>query len=49
VIHRVVVPGPPGPRSPLFTTGFAPDREPTIRTGVAALTLSVLELMGKPR
>lgn len=27
---------------------FAPDREPTIRTGAAALTLSALELLGKP-
>jgi hippurate hydrolase len=33
----------------LHTAGFAPDRAPTIRTGVAALTLSVLELLGKPR
>jgi hippurate hydrolase len=31
------------------TAGFTPDRERTIRTGVAALTLSVLELLGKPR
>jgi hippurate hydrolase len=34
----------PGPHSPLF----APDREPTIRTGVAALTVSVLESLGRP-
>jgi len=34
----------PGPHSPLF----APDRERTIRTGVAAYTLSVLELLGRP-
>ena len=33
---------PPGPHN----AGFAPDRERTIRTGVSALTLSVLELMG---
>ena len=33
----------PGPHSPLF----APDREPTISTGVAAFTLSVLELVGR--
>jgi len=33
----------------LHTAGFAPDREPTIRTGVTTLTLSVLELLGKPR
>jgi hippurate hydrolase len=31
------------------TAGFAPDRERTIRTGVAALTLSALELLGNPR
>ena len=35
------VPGPHNSR-------FAPDREPTIRTGVAAFTLSVLELLGRP-
>jgi amidohydrolase len=29
------------------TSGFAPDREPTIRGGVSALTLSVLELCGR--
>jgi len=33
----------PGPHSPLF----APDHEPTIKAGVAAFTLSVMELMGK--
>lgn len=33
----------------VHTAGFAPDRERTIRTGVAALTLSVLELLSKPR
>ncbi len=32
----------PGPHN----SAFAPDREPTIRTGVSALTLSVLELLG---
>jgi hippurate hydrolase len=31
----------------LHTAGFAPDRERTIRTGVAALTLSVLELLAR--
>jgi amidohydrolase len=35
----------PGPHN----AGFAPDREPTIRAGVAAYTLSVLELLGRPR
>ena len=30
----------------LHTSGFAPDREPTIRGGVAAFTLSVMELLG---
>ena len=34
----------PGPHHP----GFAPDPEPTLRTGVAAFTLSALELLGKP-
>jgi len=34
---------PPGPHSPKF----APDREKTLRTGVAAFTISVLELLGK--
>jgi len=34
----------PGPHSPMF----APDREPTIRTAVAAYTLSVLELLAPP-
>jgi len=34
----------PGPHSALF----APDRERTIRTSVAAFTLSVLELLGRP-
>jgi hippurate hydrolase len=34
----------PGPHSPLF----APDRERTIRSGVAAFTLSALELLGRP-
>ena len=33
---------PPGPHN----AGFAPDRERTIRTGVSALTLSVLEILG---
>jgi amidohydrolase len=32
----------------LHSSGFAPDREPTIRTGVTALTVSALELLGKP-
>jgi hippurate hydrolase len=35
---------PPGPHSPLF----APDREPTIRTAVAAFTVSAIELLGPP-
>ncbi|HKA88695.1 MAG TPA: amidohydrolase [Haliangiales bacterium] len=34
----------PNVHSPLF----APDREPTIRTAVAALTIEALELLGKP-
>ena len=36
---------PPGPH----TSKFAPDRQPTIRTGVTVLTLSVLELLGVQR
>jgi len=35
----------PGPHS----AAFAPDREPTIRAGVAAYALSVFELLGRPR
>jgi len=35
---------PPGPHN----SGFAPDRERVLRTGTAALTLSALELLGKP-
>jgi hippurate hydrolase len=34
---------PPG----LHTSKFVPDRERTIRTGVATFTLSVLELLGE--
>jgi hippurate hydrolase len=33
----------PGPHSSLF----APEREPTIRTGVSVLTLAALDLLGK--
>jgi len=36
---------PPGPHN----SSFAPVKEPTIRAGVSALTISVLELLGKPR
>jgi metal-dependent amidase/aminoacylase/carboxypeptidase family protein len=35
---------PPG----LHTSTFAPDRKPTIRTGVALFTLSLLELLPPP-
>jgi hypothetical protein len=38
------MPGVHGPSS-----ACSRDREPTIRTGIATLTLSVLELLGKPR
>lgn len=38
--------GPPLPS--LHNSGFAPDREPTIRTGVKTMTLAALELLGKP-
>ncbi len=31
----------------LHSSGFAPDREPTIRTGATTLTVSALELLGK--
>src|SRR5262249_18592257 len=34
-------PGPPSPE-------FAPDPEPTLRAGAAALTVAALELLGKP-
>jgi hippurate hydrolase len=38
-----------GPALPsLHNSGFAPDREPTIRTGVKTMTLAALELLGKP-
>ena len=36
------------PLPSLHSSGFAPDRERTIRTGVAALTLSALEVLAKP-
>jgi hippurate hydrolase len=32
----------------LHNSGFAPDREPTIRTGVKTVTLAALELLAKP-
>jgi amidohydrolase len=38
--------GPPLPS--LHSSEFAPDREPTIRTGVKTVTLAALELLGKP-
>jgi amidohydrolase len=36
------------PLPSLHSSGFAPDREKTIRTAAATLTLSALELLGKP-
>ena len=33
---------------PLHSSLFAPDREPTLRTGVTALTAGALELLAKP-
>ena len=36
------------PLPSLHSSEFAPDREPTIRTGVASLTAAALELLGKP-
>ena len=35
-------------RSLLHSSEFAPDPEPTIKTGAAALTVAALELLGKP-
>jgi len=32
----------------LHSSGFAPDRERTIKTGVEVLTLSALELLARP-
>jgi hippurate hydrolase len=38
-----------GPALPsLHNSGFAPDREPTIRTGVMTVTLAAMELLGRP-
>ncbi len=36
------------PLPSLHSSEFAPDREPTIKTGVATLTTAALELLGKP-
>jgi hippurate hydrolase len=36
------------PLPSLHSSGFAPDREPTIKTAASVLTLSALELLGKP-
>jgi len=36
------------PLPSLHSSGFAPDRERTIKTAAATLTLSALELLGKP-
>ena len=36
------------PMPSLHSSGFAPDREKTIKTATTALTLSALELLGKP-
>jgi amidohydrolase len=36
------------PLPSLHSSEFAPDREPTIRTGVTSLTLAALEVLGKP-
>jgi hippurate hydrolase len=38
--------GPPLPS--LHSSEFAPDREPTIRTGVKTVTLAAMELLAKP-
>jgi hippurate hydrolase len=36
------------PLPSLHSSEFAPDREPTLRTGVASLTAAALEVLGKP-
>jgi amidohydrolase len=36
------------PLPSLHSSEFAPDREPTIKTGVSSLTVAALELLGKP-
>ena len=36
------------PLPSLHSSEFAPDREPTLKTGVASLTVAALELLGKP-
>ena len=36
------------PLPSLHSSGFAPDREPTLRMGVSSLTVAALELLGKP-
>ena len=36
------------PLPSLHSSEFAPDREPTLRTGVTALTVAALEVLGKP-
>jgi hypothetical protein len=33
----------------LHSARFAPDRQPTIRTGVTVLTVAALELLGRPQ
>ena len=35
------------PLPSLHSSEFAPDREPTLKTGVASLTVAALELLGK--
>jgi metal-dependent amidase/aminoacylase/carboxypeptidase family protein len=32
----------------LHSSEWAPDREPTLKTGAAALTVAALELLGRP-
>ena len=36
------------PLPSLHSSGFAPDKEPTIKMAATALTLSALEMLGKP-
>jgi len=37
------------PLPPIHSSRFAPLPEPTIRTGVRAMTAAALELLGEPR
>jgi len=32
----------------MHSSEFAPDREPTLKTGISAMTIAALEVLGKP-